>query len=439
MSLTLAAVRRRFETLLADLSHFPWRTTAHTLRERFREDQLSLTASSLTFTTSLALVPFFTVALAVFTIFPMFGKMQDVLQRWLVQSLIPDTIARQVLGYLTQFASQASKLGSVGLAIVLVTALALILTIDRTLNRIWRVRRPRPLGQRVLIYWAAITLGPLILGASLVLTSYAISSSQGVVDSLPGGVRVLLDVIEFALLSGGMAALYHYVPNTRVRWAHAWAGGAFVAAGIELSKRLLSLYMASVPTYSMVYGAFATLPILLVWIYVAWVIVLLGAVIAAYLPSLLTGVARRAGGHGWQFQLAVEVVQALRQVRAPAAPLSTPLSTPLATPPAAPLAYAGLREGHGLSATQLAQALRVGVLQLETVLDTLGGLDWIGKLDEMEGPGLTRPEPRYVLLADPERTPLAPLVEQLLLQDGPGLESLWKNSGLRALFLRDVL
>ena len=405
---------RRLEILLADLGTFPWRTTAHTLRERFREDQLGLTASSLTFTTSLALVPFFTVALAVFTAFPMFSKVQDVLQRWLVQSLIPDTIARQVLGYLTQFAAQASKLGSVGLAIVLITALALILTIDRTLNRIWRVRRPRPLGQRVLIYWAAITLGPLILGASLALTSYAISSSQGIVGNLPGVVRVLLDIIEFALLSGGMAALYHYVPNTRVRWGHAWVGGAFVALGIEVTKRLLSVYMAAVPTYSMVYGAFATLPILLVWIYLAWVIVLLGAVIAAYLPSLLTGVARRAANHGWQFQLAVEVLQQLNRVRT-----------------------AG--ESHGLSAAQLAQALRVDVLQLEPVLGTLGALDWTGKLDELEGPGISRPEPRYVLLAPPATTPAAPLMEALLLDAAPSLEGVWDKGRLRALLLRDLL
>jgi membrane protein len=132
---------RAGELLLADLSRFPWRNTAHTLRERFREDQLGLTASSLTFTTSLALVPFFTVALACSRP-SRCSQGAGRLQRWLVQSLIPDNIARQVLGYLTQFAAKASKLGSVGLAIVLViTALALILTIDRTLNRIWRVRR----------------------------------------------------------------------------------------------------------------------------------------------------------------------------------------------------------------------------------------------------------------------------------------------------------
>ena len=170
---------------MTELSHFPWKTTAQTLRERFREDHLGLTASSLTFTTILALVPFFTVALAVFTAFPIFGKLQDALQGWLVSSLVPDSISRQVLGYLTQFASKASSLGAAGFSILLATALALILTIDRTLNDIWRVQRLRPLGQRVLIYWAAITLGPLLMGASLALTSYVMSASGGLVKRLP--------------------------------------------------------------------------------------------------------------------------------------------------------------------------------------------------------------------------------------------------------------
>ena len=105
MSYSLQTVVQRLEALASELSHFPWKNTAHTLRERFREDRLGLTASSLTFTTVLALVPFVTVALAVFTAFPMFGKLQEVLQRWLIDSLVPDNIARQVLGYLTQFAA----------------------------------------------------------------------------------------------------------------------------------------------------------------------------------------------------------------------------------------------------------------------------------------------------------------------------------------------
>ena len=401
--------QQSLQQLLTDLSHFPWRDTAITLRQRFREDHMGLTASSLTFTTSIALVPFFTVALAIFTAFPMFSQLQGAVQVWLVNSLIPDNISRQVLGYLTQFAKQANNLGVVGLGVLLGTAIALILTIDRTLNGIWRVKRARPLAQRVLIYWAAITLGPLVLGASLAVTSYVISASRGMVGAMPGGLRIVLDLLQFFLLAGGMAALYRYVPNTYVRWAHAWVGGLFVASGIELAKKVLTLYLSNVPTYSLVYGAFATLPILLVWIYVAWVIVLLGAVIAAYLPSLLAGVKRRGSAHGWQFQLAVELLQQLHAARSTAR--------------------------MGLAGSQLAQAMQVDVLQLEPVLGTLTALDWIGQLSD---PDDAR-EARYVLLADPASTALEPLLRQLLLGKESSLKSFWESGRFSSLSLRDVL
>ena len=221
--------QQRLQVFWADLARFPWQDTAWTLRARFRDDHMGLTASSLTFTTSIALVPFFTVALAIFTAFPMFSKLQGALQAWLVQSLIPDDIARQVLGYLTQFSRQANKLGGAGLGVLLVTAIALILTIDRTLNNIWRVKKLRPLTQRVLIYWAAITLGPVLLGASLALTSFVVSASSGWVGSLPAPLRWVISVLQIFILAGGMAALYRYVPNTHVKWSHAWVGGIFVA------------------------------------------------------------------------------------------------------------------------------------------------------------------------------------------------------------------
>lgn len=244
------------------LARFPWRSTARTLAERFGEDRLGQTAASLTFTTLLSLVPFVTVALALFTAFPIFAQMQQVLQKWLTQSLFPESISRPVMGYLTQFAAKASGLGALGFGFLMVTALSLILTMDRSLNTIWRVQRLRPLGQRVLIYWAAITLGPLVLAASLALTtSVATAATHSLGGSLPGGAQLLFGAVEFFVLSAGMAALYRYVPNTQVAWRHALAGGAFVAAGIWLAKKILGWYLASVPTYSVIYGTFATLPI----------------------------------------------------------------------------------------------------------------------------------------------------------------------------------
>ena len=396
------------------LQAFPWRNTWQVLRERLREDRLGVTASSLTFTTVLALVPFFTVALALFTAFPIFGRVQQVLEKWLMDSLIPETIARQVLGYLTQFASKASQLGMAGFSILIVTAVALILTMDRTLNNIWRVRQLRPLGQRVLIYWAVITLGPLVLGLSLVLSSYVMSASRGLVNALPESVRFVFDSVEFMTLALGMAALYHYVPNTPVRWRHALAGGLFVSVCMEVAKKLLGLYLASVPTYSVIYGAFATLPILLIWIYVAWIIMLLGAVVTANLPLMLSGVQRITGHQGWQFELAVEVLQKLASVRA------TPQK--------------------GLLAGELARRLHVEDQQLVPVLQALAALDWVGAV---QPPGLASsidgPQPRYVLLVEPGLTPLQPLLEALLLMPTPAMEPLWRRAQLARMSLQDLL
>ena len=400
----------RFRKWLQEVAQVPWFGALHTLRERFREDRLGLTASSLTFTTTIALVPLITVALAVFTAFPMFAKFQDVLQKWLIESLVPDNIARQVLGYLNQFAGKASKLGVAGLAVLLGTALALVFTIDRTLNNIWRVRTPRPFAQRVLIYWAAITLGPLLLGISLSMTSYALTVSKGLVGDMGGGVTLLLDTLQFLLVAAGMATMFRYVPNTDVRWGHAWVGGLFVSTGIELAKKLLALYVAKVPTYSVVYGAFATVPILLVWIYVAWVIVLLGAALTAYLPSLIAGGTRRRLVHGWQFQLALEVVHQLE--------------------------VASQCEDKGLPLATLCDGLQVDPLRLEPVLEVLVALDWIGHLNEAPTQGSSA---RFVLLIDPEKTQLEPLMQRLLLNRNAVTENLWQIGRWPDMTLRDAL
>ena len=193
------------------MKNFPWRNTGQTLLQRFGEDRLGNTASSLTFTTLISLVPLFAVVLAVFSAFPMFGKLQVSLQQWLAANLIPDVISKQVIGTLTQFANKANRMGWVGFVALLVTAVSLVLTIDRTFNAIWRVRRPRPLAQRVLIYWGVLTLGPLVLAGSIALTSYVVSVSRGLVGAMPGSLQLVLDVVEFGFTVLGAAALYHYV------------------------------------------------------------------------------------------------------------------------------------------------------------------------------------------------------------------------------------
>lgn len=401
----MSRYRQRGVIAWADLRHFPWRTTAHTLFERFREDRLGTTAGSLAFATTISLVPLFTVALAVFSAFPVFGRMEVQLHKWLVESLVPDNIARQVSSYLLQFANKASQMGWLGAIVLFATALTMVLTIDRKLNDIWRVRQLRPLAQRVLVYWALLTLGPLVVGLSLSLSSYAVSASRGWVGGMSGGMRLTLDALEFVSVVVGVAALYRYVPNAQVRWGHALLGGVFVSVALAGAKRLLTGYMATVPTYSMVYGTFATLPILLVWLYLAWVIVLLGAVVVAYLPALLAGIARRGDSPGWTFQMALEVLAELRRSRAEDRP--------------------------GVPLQGLAQRLRVDPLQLEEAVEALLALQWIGQLSGAEEP--------LVLLVEPQRVPLAPLAERLLLEHSGSTAAVWQASAWERLTLADAL
>ena len=401
-----SALNEQLPALVQTLQTWPWLDTLRTLRIRFREDRLGLTASSLTFTTLISLVPLLTVMLALFSAFPMFASFQDSLQKYFLQTLVPPDIATQVLRLLNQFAAKAKGVGSVGLVLLFLAALALMLTIDRTLNNIWRVRKPRPIAQRVLVYWAAATLGPLVLGVSLSLTSYAISASQGLVGVLPGGVALLLATLEFGLLAVALAGLFHYVPNTHVRWRHALAGGVFSALGFELAKRLLGWYLQAVPTYSVVYGTFAALPIFLIWIYLAWVIVLFGAVIAAYAPSLQMRVKRWPDGPGARLQLALAVLRALRESHAVG--------------------------DRGLSGGELAAALRTDPLQTEPVIETLMAFDWVGQLDEPH-------DPRYVLLCDLARTPAQPLLAQLLLEPSPAARGLWQRAGFDTMTVQQLL
>lgn len=399
-------LRARAEELWAALQTWPWTATLHTLRLRFIEDRLGLTASSLAFTTLMAIVPLFTVMLALFTAFPIFWRFRMALENYLIKSLVPDTIAKPVITALTQFAGKAGKLGSLGLLGLLVTSVMLLLTIDRTLNAIWRVRQRRSLTQRVMVYWAALTLGPLVLGVSLTASSYALSVSKGWVGGASEGVALLLDVLQFVLVAWAMAAMFRYVPNTHVRWAHAWAGGWFVAAGMEVTKKLLAVYFSRVPVYATIYGAFASLPIFFIWLYLAWVVVLLGAVIAAYAPSLQMRVVRRPHTPGYQFELALVILRVLRTARS--------------------------GSQHGMSLGQLARRLRVDPLQIEPLLDLLVRLDWVGRLAEAG-------DARYVLMCDAERTSVEPLAAQLLLKPSADVAAVWRHTGLHQLKLSEVL
>lgn len=395
----------RVGRLLATLRTWPWRETAEVLVQRFREDRLGLSAGSLAFITTLALVPLLSLTLLLFRAFPVFGGVRRALEGEFLASLFPEGIAEPVLRNLMQFALKADRLGTLGVIVLVVTAFSLLLTIDRSLNALWRVSRPRPLAQRVLVYWGVATLGPLLLGLSLSITTYVVSAGLGWAEALPGGVRLLLDLLQLLILSCAAAVLYRYVPNTTVRWAHAWAGGVFVALGIQVAKALLGWYIETVPVTTRVYGAFATLPIFLIWLYMAWLIVLFGAVIAAYAPSLQLRVRRHAEGPGSAYELAILLLR--------------------------PLAEARRASRHGLGLAELATRLRLDPLQLEPVVETLRRLDWLARLDEAE--------PRLVLLVDPAQTPAAPLLAQTLLGPGEPGRAFSRAVGLEHLRLQALL
>jgi membrane protein len=399
-SLNKSSLRDHTGLWWQEVSVFPWRQMGAVLAERFRDARLGVSASSLTFTTVLAMVPLFAVGLAVFSAFPVFGKFQDTIQRWLIESLVPESIGRQVLSYLTQFSLKASRLGTAGLVAVLLSAVFLMVTIERTLGQIWRLQRQRPLPQRVLLYWSAITLGPLLLGSSLAATSFVVTASRDVVNVLPGSTRWLLDGFEFLMLTACVSGLYFYVPYTRVRWRHAITAGFLVAGSLEVAKKLMAFYLLEVPTYSLVYGAFAAVPILLVWIYVTWLLVLLGAVLASSLPELGRPVWRKPEGAGWSFRLALEVLAELNAAK--------------------------VTERRGCSVDELAALLRVETDELRQVLAVLQGLDWVGRLSEQNDQG----QARLVLLVDPEMASVAPLADRLLVLRGSATDPLWLQTGL---------
>lgn len=361
--------------------------------DRFADDRLGQTAGALTFTTLIALVPLLTVALAVVTAFPIFDQFQTVLQRWLVESLIPESISRQVLGYLTQFTTKASRLGSFGFAALMLSAVALMLTIDRSLNTIWRVRQQRAWGQRLLLYWGALTLGPLLVAAGLVTMASVISWSGGSLRYQGPGVKMALGVLEFLLLWGGISALYRLVPNTYVAWRPVLVGSFVTALVLEGARSVLAWYLASMPTFSLIYGTFATVPILLVWIYTAWVVVLFGAVLVASWPSLSQGLSDAHDSHaGQSFALSLGCLRLLQQAR--------------------------MQSAGGLGLDGLAQPLQADPWQVQEVLDTLVQLDWVGVLNQPQAL-------RYALLIDLASTRAAPLMNQLLLNDNAQTQAVW--------------
>ena len=279
----------RLRVVARRTGHRLWRKVRDIARfglRRADQERLFQVASSLTFTTVLSIVPLLTTVFGVLTALPVFDRMRDALHAFLASKLFPEEISDAIFKYLDQFSANASSLTLVSIVSFAITSLTTMLTIDGALNTIWGVHRMRPLAQRLITYWAILTIGPILLGVSLTLTSYLESAAAGLVAAPPPLVAAVIDVVPLLLFTISYAALYVYVPNRYVRWRDAFIGAFVAALAFEGAKRGFALYITHFHTYTMIYGALAALPLLLLWIYYIWIITLGGALIAASLPAI---------------------------------------------------------------------------------------------------------------------------------------------------------
>lgn len=248
-------------------------------------DRLIQVASSLAFTTVLAIVPLLAVTLSVMTAFPIFSDFETSLQVFLREQLMPEAFSATVMEYLDEFVSQASRLSTVGGLFLLVTAVLVILSIDDALNDIWHVKTQRPISQRLLIYWAVLSLGPVILGASIWTSTLVARQTFTFGEETILPLAAAAAWVPYLIGAAACSLLFAIVPNCKVPWRVAVVGGFTTATLFEAIKWGLGLYFAKIPTYTVIYGAFSVLPAFLLWIYLSWLAVLVGALVAANLKS----------------------------------------------------------------------------------------------------------------------------------------------------------
>ncbi|MFL9986522.1 YihY family inner membrane protein [Paraburkholderia sediminicola] len=339
--------------------------------KRSSEDRIPQVAGSLTFTTMLSLVPLATVAFALFTAFPIFSSFQMSLQIFLADHLMPAQLNSQIFDYLNQFASKAKGLTTIGMIFLFVTAVMTMMTVESAFNVIWRVRKARPIAQRILVYWAIITLGPILIGVSLSISSYLFTRSMTftAVQHIPSVIDWALTGAALPLTALAFTMLYVFLPNCRVEWRDAVIGGITAAIAFELAKRGFGYYVRRIPTYTAVYGAFAAVPLFLLWMYLCWFIALAGAMIASALPAIRIGQFHRPTFEGSDLFDSLELLARLSEAR-----------------------DAGKR---GYTMPEISRMLRREMDTTVRLLQKLEEIEWIARLQDDD----TRPH--FLLLANP--------------------------------------
>lgn len=255
------------------------------LLQRIKHDRLTVTAGYLAYITLLSLVPLITVLFTMLASIPEFSGLGNQIQTFIINNFVP-TAGNVIEDYLNEFIANTGKMTAVGLGSLFVIAIMLISNIDNTFNYIWRIKKKRRFTHSFSIYWMILTLGPILAVASVAASSYVLSfeflyteSVSGITNRIVRSVPMVISVLSFV-------GLYVFVPNEKVRPRHALVGGIFAALLFELAKKGFALYIASFPSYQVIYGALATIPILCVWVYLSWCIVLLGAEVTVSLDEL---------------------------------------------------------------------------------------------------------------------------------------------------------
>jgi membrane protein len=280
---------------------------------RLINEGLTSKAASLSYTSITSAVPLLAVILSLFTAFPIFNDFKYYLDQFLTESLFPENISGQVLSYLNTFADAASGLTVVGTIFLVVTSIMLMMTIEKALNQIFQIKKPRPLLQRILIYWAILSLGPFALALSLWASATVLQETIGSEFSF---LKSFLSFVVPVLFSGFlMSLLYFIVPNRRINFRDAMVGGFFTAIFAEIMRLGFTLYLSYFHTYTLIYGTFAILPIFLIWVYISWLLVLLGAYIVSLMPQIRRGIITHDSLSGTRLLLATRVLRALYENR----------------------------------------------------------------------------------------------------------------------------
>lgn len=281
---------------------------------RFMADGCTRQAAGLSYVSLLSLVPMLTIALAALAGFEAFDPVKSRLQNLILEGLLPQ-LGANVSNALNDFIDNAGRLTGPGVIGLAVTAVLLLSNITSAMNAIFHVAEARPLLIRLLVFWALLTLGPLLLGASFSISGYAFAAIQWAgVDRLTG-LLGLSRLVSILLAACGFALIYVVVPNRSVRFGHAFTGGLVAALLLEVLKFTFGLYLRFVPGYQAVYGALAALPIFLVWMYLSWSVVLFGGEVAAALPEWRAAEARGGvtnAGPGARLALALAILSRLR-------------------------------------------------------------------------------------------------------------------------------